>query len=502
MGFKLPHDTIENLTMEDFKYYFDIQKNIGNKWEPQFNTRKDFSEGFKYPDVLVHSIGDINGDNLLDLLIIGEIDSNDIQYPLFYIQKPDGSYSISRLTDWELEPFGSESIFLPQLIDLDLDGDLDILFSGAYPSFEEDGDDIPIVLYAKNTGSPTNPKFLGWFTNPYGLNPDTTALHFTGADYDLDGDIDFLGFSGLDSTKHWQYFENHQDGGDWPEFTTFKLSPFGLPTETTRNIYLYPNFSDIDFDGDIDLFLPLIHDDTIFKLEYYENTLCKGGKDSVEMKICQGDTIWLGNSSYSEPGEYFIEETNSNGCKSITYLTLEVTPASTTHINETLCYGETYNIGGQDYTETGIYELSLMSHSGCDSTIIADLEFIELNTDISLDEAKLVAHKDYNYYYQWFNCDTKDNIIGATEYVFEPNYSGNFAVKISNYLGCEEISECYYVVATELKSVFTEENIVVMPNPTKGIVKIRKDIDIGINLISLFDRTGRLLQSSTNSRNC
>jgi len=497
-------DTIENPYLSDIKYFIVAQENIGTKWHPEFTNRKAIFENFEFPkgrgSLVAPSVGDINGDGLQDFVVSYETDSSEIQYTLFYLQDNDESFEQSSCKEWGLETFIPHSLFFPELVDLDQDGDLDLLMSGFYPLYIGDDEEERhfTFLYAKNNGTIADPKFLGWFENPYGLDSFSNVILMSSGDFDKDGDIDILT---LDEDKDglviFNYYENIPNNEGWPDFLKLVTSPFGLPK--ARNYdesWLFPSVVDIDADGDLDLFLPHIIDtDTsnTFTFDFFENTICDEPIDTILKTICQGDTINFMGKNFMESGTYNISRTNTSGCNALTQLILKVIPTSNVFVNDTLCYGESYTLGDNEYTESGVYELSLLSQSGCDSTIIANLEFIKIDTALSVEGAVLSAHKDDNYTYQWFDCKTDEDIAGATKFEFEPDYSGDFAVRINSF-GCEEISECHHVIATGLKSIFTVEDIVLMPNPTKGIIKIRKESELGFDNINLFDQSGRLLQ--------
>lgn len=136
--------------------------------------------------------------------------------------------------------------------DIDGDGDYDMIGVNAGGN----------VYYYENTGSATNPQFANAVINPY--NIDNTVLaqgFFELVDLDGDGDLDI--FAGLTNGSFY-YFENIGTASA-PDFAgTPVLNPFGLDSFPSNRI---PTFIDIDDDGDYDLLV-----NTIFgELHYYEN---------------------------------------------------------------------------------------------------------------------------------------------------------------------------------------------------------------------------------------
>ena len=64
------------------------------------------------------------------------------------------------------------------------------------------------------------------------------------------------------------------------------------------------------------------------------------------------------------------------GCDSICQLQLTVYPTYKDTINATICYGETYSIGGLSVNSQGIYTDSLKTIHNCDSIIVLNLKVI------------------------------------------------------------------------------------------------------------------------------
>ncbi len=97
--------------------------------------------------------------------------------------------------------------------------------------------------------------------------------------------------------------------------------------------------------------------------------------DLVEL-ICQGDSILVVNTWFSQTGEYFISTLANNGCDSLIRLKLEVLPVVETNLMARICMGERYNFGNRTLTQSGVYADSLQSASGCDSLIRLELQVL------------------------------------------------------------------------------------------------------------------------------
>lgn len=157
----------------------------------------------------------------------------------------------------QVNPFGLGSIFAfgaPTFGDLDGDGDLDLLVGEYYGN----------IKYYENTGSKTNPAFSSPQSNPYGL---VIPGYFNGpefADIDADGDLDLMVLSYDTSGLNFEYFENIGTP-QLPQFLPAQSNPFGLmPSGETYTL----EFQDMDGDGDLDI---LAFGYGSNAMEYYEN---------------------------------------------------------------------------------------------------------------------------------------------------------------------------------------------------------------------------------------
>ena len=88
-------------------------------------------------------------------------------------------------------------------------------------------------------------------------------------------------------------------------------------------------------------------------------------------KVCQGDSIKIGNRFYSKTGTYADTlKSTLTGCDSIVLTTLTVNPIVTTNQKIIICEGDFIKIGDSLITKNGTYRNTLKSSTGCDSIII------------------------------------------------------------------------------------------------------------------------------------
>jgi len=258
-------------------------------------------------EVALPSFGDLDGDGDIDILI-GEY--NSMANAKWRFQKNTGNPLAPQFVAPQINPFGltAQEVAFPHLVDLDGDSDLDIVSvenyglsffknsgSATAPQFDapvlnpfgitfqegtsfpafadiDDDGDVDIMafgeygaLFFENTGSVTNPQFALPVTNPFGLTPSVYTYFPDFADLDGDGDKDLL-VGELYGTM--QYFKNIGTVSS-PQFAAPVENPFGL---VTTNYYAVPTFADLDNDGDQDLLVGEYYGN----MQYFENTGVSG----------------------------------------------------------------------------------------------------------------------------------------------------------------------------------------------------------------------------------
>ena len=147
----------------------------------------------------------------------------------------------------------------PRLVDLDNDGDLDIL-SGSI-----NGNNTEQIFYSENIGTASEPEFTKAELNTFGL--EFSASYFSAAltlaDLDNDGDLDVIVAEYYGGAF---YFENIGTASS-PSYSAGQSSAMGLPSMFSA-YSPNPKLVDIDNDGDFDLFVG--NDNG--SIDYFENT--------------------------------------------------------------------------------------------------------------------------------------------------------------------------------------------------------------------------------------
>ena len=98
--------------------------------------------------------------------------------------------------------------------------------------------------------------------------------------------------------------------------------------------------------------------------------------------ICQGDTYQIGDNEYTETGEYHTILIGENGCDSILNLVLTVNDTFQIAVHENICPGQFVIVGMDTINTPGFHEIDLVTSSGCDSTVIVNLDIIPSDTTL------------------------------------------------------------------------------------------------------------------------
>lgn len=187
-------------------------------------------------------LADIDGDGDYD--IIGSTGYND--FSVFYIENT-GTASAAAFGTPTATPFGADSTLVTSVVDIDGDGDLDLLGFQDSPSVSRTGH-----VFLENTGNATTPTFA----NPvpaFGLSYTSGDQSFVDfGDLDADGDLDALRYDYYPTDE----FHSQENTGSTsaPVFAASpSANPFGLNVVTD---YFIPTLVDLDGDGDLDVIIP------------------------------------------------------------------------------------------------------------------------------------------------------------------------------------------------------------------------------------------------------
>lgn len=95
----------------------------------------------------------------------------------------------------------------------------------------------------------------------------------------------------------------------------------------------------------------------------------------IEESICPGDTAFIADNFYTEPGSYRASVASDGVCDTLLLISITGLPAYDVAIDTSLSEGDTLRIGNEMFTMSGTYELNLNTLAGCDSLLWVTVDF-------------------------------------------------------------------------------------------------------------------------------
>ncbi len=168
--------------------------------------------------------------------------------------------------------------------------------------------------------------------------------------------------------------------------------------------------------------------------------------------ICEGDSFFAGGTFQTQSGIYFDTTAASGGCDSITVTNLTVLLPAFTSVDVTICEGDSVFAGGAFQTDDGVYLDTFAGSNGCDSIVVTEL-FVSRITIItqSVDDARCFGSTDgaitislesgeEPYVLLWSNGVVQQNVDGSTDVSITGLGDGTYSVTATDNSGCEEVA--------------------------------------------------------------
>ena len=117
-------------------------------------------------------------------------------------------------------------------------------------------------------------------------------------------------------------------------------------------------------------------------------------------RICEGTSYDFGGTPLTTAGTYSQTLVAADGCDSVVTLTLLVDPSPTSNISAAICSGDSYTVGTTSFSESGNYTVVLSTSTGCDSTVILDLQVddtVLLSESAAICAGEAVTVRGVNY---------------------------------------------------------------------------------------------------------
>jgi len=101
------------------------------------------------------------------------------------------------------------------------------------------------------------------------------------------------------------------------------------------------------------------------------------GNTILEEILCDGTCIEVNGTDYCNSGSFVEEVEVYPGCDSIINIFIETLPQAVAMIDVWICNDQSFNVGNSTYTETGNYLDTILTTLDCDSLVFLDLLAIE-----------------------------------------------------------------------------------------------------------------------------
>jgi hypothetical protein len=217
-----------------------------------------------------------------------------------------------------------------------------------------------------------------------------------------------------------------------------------------------------------------------------------GGTTAYSYNWTPGNPIGDGTASVTNlsAGSYSSTITDANGCIASQTVTITQPAAINNSQNISICAGQTFVIGTNSYSTSGIYTDMLSAINGCDSTVTTNLTvnpLIDLTTTTS---GNSITANTSPADYQWIDCNNGNSIlVGAISQVYTSTANGNYAVIISQN-GCSDTSACVTITTTGIVLKPNNEDIQIFPNPTASTITLKGlSADSHINIMNALGQT-------------
>lgn len=230
---------------------------------------------------------------------------------------------------------------------------------------------------------------------------------------------------------------------------------------------------------------------------------CPSVYSSQTLSICFGESVVVGGSTYDETGTYSNTLTSVDGCDSIVTTNLTVIGEEIYEQTLTICDGSSVTVGESVYTEPGVYLDYLTSVGGCDSTI--ETTVVEgtgvFSNNVTYDETfgGLLSDAFDAIAYQWIKCDPYEVILGEINFFYAPPADGQYAVIAYSESGCADTSDCYLIGEiddTGFEDLLNSDAVSIYPNPSNGQFNVTIDGYVGAVNVEILNNLGQVIYTN------
>lgn len=200
-------------------------------------------------------------------------------------------------------------------------------------------------------------------------------------------------------------------------------------------------------------------------------------------QLCSGDSIIFGSQVIKNAGVYYHSYSLSN-CDSFVELTVSMLPSTTTNVMDYMCTGGTYIFNTDTLTGPGVYNTNFdnAASNGCDSIVNLTLITVSVDATVTQNGSTLSA-QTAGATFQWFDCNTNQDVPGATSASFTASVTGTYGVRVTKN-GCTVTSACTSVTGTGGTGIGEIQKLIsVHPNPANSYLIISSQNLLGEKII-------------------
>lgn len=206
-------------------------------------------------------------------------------------------------------------------------------------------------------------------------------------------------------------------------------------------------------------------------------------KDSVYKELCFGECFSFFGNDYCSPGDYEVRIPASNGCDSIIAMRLEIKEKVTSFSDLKICEGDTIYIGDGKFFTEGIHNTIIKNQEGCNIFLTLDIKVIICNIQSQAEVSPVVCNGENSgslriqidagtppFTYNGFKVENPSvifsgKISGVNEWVQIDNLDeGNYTVKIDDTYGNSKVVNAFVSQPSKLEvfaqtSMFNQYNV-------------------------------------------
>lgn len=211
--------------------------------------------------------------------------------------------------------------------------------------------------------------------------------------------------------------------------------------------------------------------------------------------ICEGLSFFWKGQEYTASGMYIDTLAAVNGCDSLDILDLRVNPSVQVERKVRLCEGESFQIGGQSFSEPGNFTLVIPDSVTCDSVIRLEVEILEVDTLVIQgpaefcegEEVALEAEGDF-ISFEWNTGNT-----GPSQPLRD---GGDYSLTATDANGCRRTSTFSIQEKSVPPAMIMGTETVTCRAPSASLMADGIDEPIELN-ISWFDNNRNLISNDT-----